>query len=106
MDNTQKKRLERNLSQSASGAKPYWPRVLIGPGVETQGYIDPKLLPIDDINLGKFREEFIHHVYDRDQYIIELENRLTTMTSEALELGNQINTLRKRIEALEGFSLD
>lgn len=37
MDNTQKKRLERNLSQSASGAKPYWPRVLIGPGVETQG---------------------------------------------------------------------
>lgn len=106
MNNKQKERLERNLSKSAAGAKPYWPRVLIGPSVEKQGYIDPKLLPIDEINLGKFYEAFKHYKLNNDAIIKELIEDNTALKEKNEELSSQLDEIFEKLKDLEIFNLD
>lgn len=107
MNENQKIRLERNLSKSASGAKPYWPRVLIGPGVEKQGYIDPKLLPIEkDVNLGSFYADQMAENAELARTINALNEIILSLQISLQNVANENKSLKARILALEGFKLD
>lgn len=107
MNEHQKQRLERNLSESAAGAKVYWVRALTGSSPEKQAYIDPRLLPLTSKeNLGQFHEDFNHtkNIYDKQFKDVEEHiNRLQKLI-EVLESENE--NLKKRIQDLEGFGLD
>lgn len=107
MNNTQKDRLERNLSKSASGAKPFWPRVLIGPEVEKQGYIDPKLLPIQpNMNLGQFYQEYLDQIKFLNRRIDEVNSLISSLEGVVTGLITKNTELESRIEALESFKID
>lgn len=107
MRDNQKRRLERNLSMSASGAKPYWPRVLIGPEVEKQGYVDPKLLPLNnEKNLGEFYADFMDFLSHFDRKMNQIESQLTHLGDAIETIRQDVEDIDKRLEALEGFAID
>lgn len=107
MNDNQKQRLERNLSKSASGAKPYWPRVLIGPNVEEQGYIDPKLLPIvKNENLGEFHIRMGKEYKQLKDGLDLAMGSIRALAEDNERLREAFKVLESRIENLEGFNLD
>lgn len=106
MNDRQKDRLERNLSQSAAGAKIYWVRALIGPGVEQQGFIDPKLLPIDRTNLGEFYQSTKINFEDTRKTLSNMKEIILELEKKLEEYKKKNEKLEKRIRDLEGFQLD